>query len=249
MIRTLIVDDEENIREVIRRMLEENCENVEVVAESDGVKSTINAIRQYNPDLVLLDIKLIDGTGFDVLDQIDPIEFKVIFITAYEEYAVKAFKFSALDYLLKPVEAEDLIEAVKRTDQLLQHEMQIQLTAFSENMNTLENQRKKLILKTLDNIYLVKVQELLYCHSDGAYTEFITEGMDKIVVSKSLKEYQEMLGDQGFFRAHKSFLINLAHILRFEKAEGGYLVMSNEDKVPVSSRKREELLDLFDKLT
>jgi len=249
MIRTLIVDDEENIREVIRTMLRQYCHKVEIVAEADGVGTALEAIGKYHPDLVLLDIKLVDGTGFDVLNKLDPIDFKVIFITAYEEYAVKAFKFSALDYLLKPLEVEDLVEAVSRTEQILQHELQIQLNAFSDNMNAMGNKLKKLILKTLDNIYLLKVQELLYCRSDGAYTEFFTAGGQKIVVSKSLKEYQEMLNDQGFFRVHKSYLINLAHIVRFEKADGGFVVMSNNEKVPVSSRKREDLLSMFDKLT
>jgi two-component system LytT family response regulator len=249
MIKALIVDDEENIREVVRRMLEEYCKNVIIVGEADGVASGVEAVKKYQPDLILLDIKMGDGTGFDLLDRIDPVDFKVIFVTAYEEYAVKAFKFSALDYILKPIDPDEMVEAVQRTEEVLQHELQMQLSAFNDNLNIEDSPRKKIILKTLDNIYLLKLQDITYCESDGAYTKFHTEDDKEIMVSRSLKEYQEMLSDQGFFRVHKSYLINLSHINRFEKMDGGYVVMSNESKVPVSSRKKDQLLSLFEKLS
>jgi two-component system, LytTR family, response regulator len=249
LIKTLIVDDEDNVREVMRKLLNEYCENVSVVAEANSVKSGINAIKKYNPDLVLLDIKMGDGTGFDLIDNIETINFKVIFVTAFEEYAVKAFKFSALDYILKPVDPDELIEAVKRTEEVMQHEMQLQLSAFSSNMENTDVPRKKLVLKTLDNIFLVKLEDITYCESDGAYTKFHSFDQKEIMVSRSLKEYQEMLSDQGFFRVHKSFLINLSHILRFEKTDGGFVVLTNEDRVPVSSRKKDQLMSLFEKLS
>jgi len=249
LIKTIIIDDEDNVREVIRKLLSENCKNVKIVGEADGVSTGIEAISKHKPDLVLLDIKMGDGTGFDLLDKVEPVDFKLIFVTAFEEYAVKAFKFSALDYILKPVDPDELKEAVKRTEEVMQHELQLQLSAFNSNMEIPDTPRKKLILKTLDNIFLVNLEDITFCESDGAYTKFHAVDRKEIMVSRSLKEYQDMLSDQGFFRVHKSFLINLSHINRFEKGDGGFVVMSNEDKVPVSSRKKDQLMNLFERLS
>ncbi len=176
-------------------------------------------------------------------------DFKVIFVTAYDQFAIKAIKFSALDYLLKPVDPEDLIEAVKKAEKLVMHELNQQLNTLEDNMQTQDKFKKKIILKTFDNIHLVKLLDLVYCESRDNYTDFHLLNGKKILVSNTLKEYDEMLSEYGFFRAHKSYLINLIHIDRFEKAEGGSIVLVNEIKLPVASRKKEQLLEMLYRIT
>ncbi|MEZ5196999.1 MAG: LytTR family DNA-binding domain-containing protein [Bacteroidales bacterium] len=248
MLRTLIIDDEPHIRETLIHLVEKYCPQVKVVGEAESVASGIRAIREKIPELVLLDIKMDDGNGFDLLNHFENIDFKVIFITAYEKYAIQAFGFSAIDYLLKPVNPEKLAEAVKRAEQMVQQDFNTQLVTLKENLKTPENKNRKIILKTMENIYLLDVQEIIHCASDGNYTIFETINDEKIVVSKIIKEYDELLSDSGFFRVHRSHLINLKHIRRLSKQDGGYVVMSNGIEVPVSSRGRERLLELFEEI-
>jgi len=249
MLRTIIIDDEGPVRESLLELLKANCPEVKVIGQADSVKSGVAAILEHHPDLILLDIKMADGTGFDLMEQIEPAECKVIFITAYNEYAIKAIKFSALDYLLKPVDSAELVEAVNRADSMVSRELKTQLDTLVHNLNTDDRSKKKIILKTFDNIYLVKVADILCCESDGRYATFHFQSGEKVMVSNTLKYYQDILSEFGFYRIHKSFLINMEHIVRFEKSEGGYIILTNNLKIPVASRKREELLELFDKIT
>lgn len=249
MLRTIIIDDEPPVRESLREMLKEHCCNVKVIAEAGSVISGVEAILKHHPDLILLDIRMADGTGFDLLEQIEPQECKVIFVTAYNEYAIKAFKFSALDYLLKPVDSDELKVAVEKAEHQVVKELKTQLDTLVKNLDTEDQSKKKIILKTADNIYLLRVNDISCCESDGKYTMIYLADGKKVMVSTTLKFYQDLLTEYGFFRVHKSYLINLEHIQRFEKAEGGYLILGNELKIPVASRKREELLDLFDHIS
>lgn len=249
MLRTIVIDDEQSVRKTLEKLIDRYCPNVKLIAEADGVNSGIETIKKYHPDLILLDIKMDDGTGFDLLKQLEPVDFKVIFITAYDQYAIKAIKFSALDYLLKPVDPEDLTEAVNKAEKLLLHELNQQLGTLEENMLTQEKSKKKIILKTFDNIHLVKLFDIVYCESQDNYTNFHLLNNKKILVSNTLKDYDEMLSEYGFFRSHKSYLINLIHIDRFEKADGGSIVLNNEIKLPVASRKKEQLLEMLYKIT
>jgi two-component system, LytTR family, response regulator len=153
-----------------------------------------------------------------------------------------------VDYLLKPVNPEKLAEAVNRAEQQVQSSFNVQLDTLKENLASPENPNRKIILKTSDNVYLVKVQDIIHCGSDCNYTRFTLADGDKILVSKLLKDYDELLAGSGFFRVHRSNLINLKHIKRFEKQDGGYVVMSNGDKIPASTRGRERLMELFDEL-
>ena len=248
MQRTMIIDDEAHVRESLADMLRSHCPNAKVVAMADGVQSGLKAIRSHQPDLVLLDIKMSDGTGFDLLEKLENIDFRIIFITAFDQYAIKAFKFSALDYLLKPVESSDLKAAVDKADKLSQKEINTQLNTLANNLQTDEQAKKKIILKTFDNIHLVKVKDIVYLESDGRYTTVWLATGDHVIISETLKHYHEMLNDMGFYRLHKSYLINLEYIQRFEKAEGGYVILEGGAKVPVASRKREDLLELFDRI-
>ena len=246
--RTLIIDDETHVRETLKSLLKEYCPQVRIIGEANSVASGIKAIREKSPELVLLDIKMDDGTGFDLLEHFDNITFKIIFITAYEQHAVEAFRFSAVDYILKPVNPEKLADAVQRAEKLVQQTFITQLDALRENINPLNKKNKKIVIKTSGNIYLLNTRDIIHCESDDCYTVIETVQGEKIIVSKVLKEYDELLSGFGFFRVHRSHLVNLQHIKRFEKQDGGYVVMTNNKKIPVSSRSRERLLDLFEEI-
>ena len=249
MLRTIIIDDEESVRGTLKKLIKRFCPNARLVGEADGVESGVKAIKKHHPDLVLLDIKMDDGTGFDVLNQLEPIDFKVIFITAYDQYAIKAIKFSALDYLLKPVDPDDLTTAINKAEKLMIDEQNQQLSTLEDNMQTKDKTKKKIILRTFDNIHLVKLSDIVYCESNDNYTNFHLLNNKTILVSNTLKEYDQMLIEFGFFRAHKSYLINLIHIDRFEKVDGGTIVLTDEIKLPVASRKKELLLEMLHRIT
>ncbi len=247
MLRAIIIDDEAHMRQSLEKLVKDYCPNIKLVAKADGVETGFDAIKRHHPDLVLLDIQLKDGTGFDLLKKLEPIDFKVIFITAYDEYAIKAIKFSALDYLLKPVGAEDLKEAIDKAEKLVIKKLNTQLGVLEDDMRSGGN--KKIILKTFENIYLVKVSDIIYCKAEDNYTEFHLLDAVKILVSQTLKEYEEILSDFGFFRVHQSYLINLVHIKRFEKAEGGSVILTDDHKVPVASRKKDQVLELLNRIS
>lgn len=248
MIRVVIVDDEPHVRDGLVKLIGKHCRNVTLVGTAGSVREGREVIRQQHPDLVLLDIKMDDETGFDLLKQLDPVDFKVIFITAYEQFAVKAFKFSALDYLLKPVDPDELTEAVNKAEMMLQHDLRIRISALENNLAPGADRHKKLVLKTSDNIYIIEIPKITHCESEGSYTVIFLEDGRKIMASRNLKEYDDMLSDQGFYRIHKSFLINLSFVEQFEKGEGGFVVLRNGIKIPVASRKRLQLLNMFDHL-
>lgn len=249
MLRTIIIDDEESVRKTLEKLVKRYCTNVKIVGEGSGVESGVKAIKKQHPDLILLDIKMEDGSGFDLLKQLEPVDFKVIFVTAYDQYAIKAIKFSALDYLLKPVDPDDLTKAINKAEKLMVDELNQQLDVLADNMQTGDREKKKIILKTFDNIHLVKLNDIVYCEADDNYTIFHLLNKKTILISATLKEYDEMLTEFGFFRAHKSYLINLVHIERFEKAEGGAVILANEIKLPVASRKKEQLMEMLHRIT
>jgi two-component system LytT family response regulator len=248
MLGALIIDDELHMRDSLAKLLGKHCPQVAVVGEANGVYSGIKAIQDLQPDLVLLDIQMEDGTGFDLLNSLKTIDFKLIFVTAYDQFAMQAFRFSAVDYLLKPVNPLLLVEAIERATQLMQKHHDLQMQALQENLNNAKSQDKKIILKTTENIYLLTLHDIISCESDNNYTNIYTSDGEKILVSKTLKEYDDLLTCCGFYRVHKSYLINLSHIKRFEKQDGGYIVLTNDMKVPVASRKRDEMLEMLERM-
>lgn len=248
MLRTLIIDDEDHIHDTLGIMLARCCPRVDVVGHADGLVSGVKAIEKLNPGLVLLDVQLADGSGFELLKSLTSISFQVIFITAYDKYAIDAFKFSAIDYLLKPINPEQLSDAVVRAQLVINDHLRLQMHALDENLRSGSLQDRRIILKTQDNVYLIELRNIVSCESDSCYTTVHTTTGDRIMVAKTLKDYEELLAGCGFYRVHKSFLINLAHIKRFEKQDGGYIVLTNELKIPVASRKREEMLELMEKM-
>ena len=248
MIKVIIVDDENLIRKMITGILNSECPDVSVLAQSGSVESAYIAIKNHNPDLVLLDIKLSDGTGFDLLERFDTINFKVVFVTAFEEYAIKAFEFSAIDYVVKPINPENLMLAIKKAEHSIQAELSLKLNTLLSNLSTPSDNNKKIILKTSDNIHIININNILRLESDQNYSVFHLLDGRNIMVSKNLGEYEELLSQNDFFRVHKSHLINLKQIKRYEKSNGGNLVMSNDSHIPVASRKKEQLLGIFERL-
>jgi len=245
MISVIVVDDEQKARETIINILGLSNLDFKISGEADSVNSAYDLINKKHPDLVLLDINLPDGTGFDLIKMFSHINFKVIFITAHEEYAIKAFKFSALDYILKPITAGDLIQAVEKADETIsKEENEIKINAVLSNLEKI----KKIVLKTAESIHIVQVKNIIRCEADVNYTTFYLDNGESLLVSKTLKEYSELLETSGFFRTHQSHLVNFDHILRYDKTEGGHLVMNDESIVPVSSRKKDDLFKLFERM-
>ncbi len=245
MTSIVVIDDEPKARETIINILALCPVEISVVGEAEDVQSGYDIISKKNPDLILLDINLPDGTGFDLLKKFEKIRFKIIFITAHEEHAIKAFKYSALDYILKPVIAGELIRAVvKATDTLHIEETELKFAAFLSNLDKL----KKLVLKTSESIHIINVNDIIRCEADINYTTFYLKNGKKLLVSKTLKEYAELLKHSDFYRTHQSHLVNLDHISRYDKMEGGHLVMIDESIVPVSTRKKEQLFRFFENI-
>jgi two-component system, LytTR family, response regulator len=247
--KILVVDNETNIREGVVSMIENFCENVTGIHEAEGVISGIEKIEEVSPDVVFLDVELDDGTGMDLLSKLTEINFHLIFITAHNKYAIDAFKFSAIDFLLKPIAPDDLIAAFEKAKQLHKNKyLSQQLQIMQQSLLKIVSKEKKIVLKDSSSIYFVNVNDIIRCESSGQYTEFYFEEAKRIVISKSLKEYEELLEPYGFIRPHHSHLINTNKILRFDKINGGSLIMEDQTEVPVSHRKKSDILNLLDNL-
>lgn len=245
MISVAVIDDEPRARETIINILSLSKHDLQVAGEAADISSGFDLINRTNPDLVLLDINLTDGTGFDLLKKFEKINFKLIFITAYEEYAINAIKFSALDYVMKPIAAGELLKAIDKANEMIsKEETELKLNTFLSNLDKL----RKIVLKTAESIHIIEVKHIIRCEADVNYTTFFLENNKQLLVSKTLKEYAELLIPSGFFRTHQSHLVNLEHVLRFDKGEGGHLVMDDNSIVPVSTRNREALFKAFEAL-
>ncbi len=249
MIKAAIIDDNPGIRATNKRLLAEYFIKVELVGEADSVESGYELIRKTRPHLVLLDIELNGGTGFQLLQRLKPYSFKVIFITGHDQYALKAIKFHAIDYILKPVNATEFQTAVQSTLDLIKANFPTngQNDHFLQNINQ-NNGPNKIMLRTSSALYLVNVADILFCKNDNSYTTFYLSTGEKIMVSKGIVFYDEILSESGFFRPHQSYLVNLNHIRRVDKADGGFVILDSDDEIPVSSRRKKALMQLLDNL-
>lgn len=260
MIRSIIIEDEVKSSKLLAGLINTHCPNVEVLASADSVSSGFDAFYQHNPDLIFLDIVMPKRNGFQLLEKIKDFDIEVIFTTAHDQYAVKAIKFSALDYLLKPINVEDLQRAVKKVELKLseKHEKKSineRLNVFLENANTQTNQ-KKIGLPTQNGINFLPIKEILLCKAEGNYSIiYMTENGEKEIYTRTLKEIEDLLSESNFIRVHRSYLINLDHLKKYYRTnhsdefdgDGGCAIMSNNLKVPVSRDKRKLLLNLFSK--
>jgi two-component system LytT family response regulator len=233
----VIIDDEPNNRQLLQNMLAIYCKNVNVLATAEGVQSGYSVIQEYEPDVVFLDIQMADGTGFDLLTLFGEINFNVIFTTAFQEYAIKAFQFSAVDYLLKPISPEYLIKAINKLQKLKHSETEIK-TLLS---NIKQHDDKKIVVKTHDRIYCLNIKDIIRCEADSSYTTIFLQDEHKIFVARQLKEFDEMLSPDGFMRIHQSHLINLSQLFYYQKANN-LAMMKDGSAIAVSAKKKEELL-------
>lgn len=246
-IRTLIVEDEPSAAQALEKLLALHCPEVEVVGHAQSVKEGSELIETLEPELILLDIQLGKEHSFQLLEKLPELSNPhIIFTTAYSEYAVEAFRFSAVDYLLKPIDADQLREAIdKVVMQMKTQESNTNLNVLIENMQSNQGQKKKLVLSTLDALHVIEIGAIIRCKSDMNYTIFYLVGGKELIISKTLKEFEKQLTPYGFLRIHKSWLINKFHITAYDKTDGGYAIMQDESRVPVSDLKREYLLKVI----
>lgn len=247
MTKILIVDDETRTREMIAKMIDSLGYDVETIPEGSSVETAIQAIHDHQPEIVFLDIQMPDGTGFDVIKAIEDKNFEVIFITAHEEFAIKAIKFSALDYLLKPVDPSELKDALDRALESIGHrEESQQFEALKLNINPSE--KRRLVLKTQESVHVVELDDIIRCEADRNYTSFFLKGNKKILVSKTLKEYETLLASYNFLRVQQSHLININFVDRYDKKNGGAVVMKDGSEVPLSPAKRDIFFNRLENL-
>ncbi|MFT5857998.1 MAG: two-component system LytT family response regulator [Flavobacteriaceae bacterium] len=238
MKKVLIIDDENRTRSLIAKMIDSFGFDVEAIPDGENVQSGIKAIEKHNPDIVFLDIQMPDGTGFDVIRSIENKNFEVIFITAHEEFAIKAIKFSALDYLLKPVDAGELKSALEKALELVGDENSSpQFDALHSNIQ--KGEKRRLVLKTQESVHVVDLDQIIRCEADRNYTSFFLLDNKRILVSKTLKEYETLLSSHNFLRVQQSHLINVDYVDRYDKKNGGAVVMKDGSEVPLSPAKRE----------
>ncbi len=243
MIKTIIVEDEKNIRENLQKLLKEYCPQVEIIAVCGSAKEGRKAIIKHKPDLIFLDIEMPEENGFQMLERIPSIDFEVVFATAFDQYGIKAIKFCALDYLLKPIDITELLNAIKKVEERIQEKSANNRILQLINNKNFAKSSKKIALPLSDKIEFVEVQSIIRCQSEGNYTHFFLKNGQKLMVSKTLKEYDELLTDSGFLRTHQSHLINLKEIKSFVKSDGGYIVMNDGSTAYISRQRRETVQD------
>ncbi len=242
MIRTVVIDDEESNVELISNLIQLYAPNLQLAGVAHSVASGCHVILQQRPELVFLDVQMGDGTGFDLLKQLGNINFKVIFITAHQEFAIEAFHFSAQDYLLKPVSPSQLMSAIQKAAQAISNdELRLKLDTLLSNFEESSVRKKKIVLKTLERVYAVSSNEIIRFEADGSYTTAYLQDGKKIVVSRLLKDFEDLLGGCEFFRVHQSHLVNLDFLFCFEKGDS-VIVLKDQSVIPVSARKKELLL-------
>lgn len=248
MIKCILVDDEKNALEMMEWLLKTYCPQVEIVAMCNSAQQGIEAINKFKPDVVFLDIEMPKMNGFDMLEQFEKLFFDVVFCTAYDQFAIKAFKYSALNYLLKPVDPEDLKLTVKRIEERRTVPSREQFEILLQNMQQpAKSTPHRIALTSGDGLIFVPTSEIIYCEAESNYTNVVLVGGKKILVSKVLKEIDEALAGVDFYRVHSSFLININHIKKFVRGDGGYIIMDNDATVSVSRNRKQEFMELFSK--
>ncbi|MCX6233030.1 MAG: LytTR family DNA-binding domain-containing protein [Bacteroidetes bacterium] len=249
MIKAVIIDDEKKSRDALIGLIDRYCPEVFVLAQADGCMDGIEKVKLNKPDIVFLDIQMPDGSGFNFLEAFDEFNFEVIFATAHDQFAIKAIKYSALDYLLKPINPDDLKEAIQKYIEK-QHKGEISnnIKVLLDNMKLPNSEAKKIILSTSEGIHVIGTDEIIRCESDDYYTKFFLTDGKTILISKTLKQNEAMLSDFNFIRPHKSHLVNIKYIKSYLKVDGGYILMTDGCKIPVSRRKRDSIISMLNHL-
>jgi len=249
MMRVVLIDDEISNLENLQTLLEKHCPQVTIIATAQSVSDAVDAIEKHLPDLVFLDIQMGDTTGFDILKLLPSRNFEVIFVTAYDQYGIQAVKFAALDYLLKPIDIEELINAVKKAEHKLATQIQTsQLDFLLQQLKKPEANVTKIALQMQNEIRYVSLSEIIRCEADNTYTHFFLSSNERIVVSKSLKEYADLLRLSGFLRTHQSHLVNPKYVKSWLKEDGGILLLMSGEKIPVSKPNKETVKQALQQL-
>ncbi|PJE40004.1 MAG: DNA-binding response regulator [Flavobacterium sp.] len=249
MITALLIDDDSNLRNGMKSLLARYAPEIRIIGEADSVETGVKIVLQNQPQVVFLDIHLGDGSGFDLLEEVNQrgkLNSQIVFITAHEQYAIKAFRFSALDFLLKPVDPEELQKVIEKLQQVIdKNDSVAHIDLLLENIRKKVDNFKRIALSNSDGIHLFEVSDIIRCESEDNYTKFYIKNSKPILISKTLKEYEELLTEHGFERIHQSHLINLAYLKSYIKKDGGYVIMADNANLPISQRKKERLQELL----
>lgn len=242
----IIIDNEPHIISTLQALIKHYCPQVEIIGSADGCGSGERLILESNPDMVFLDVEMDDGTGIDLVKKLSYKHLHVIFITAHDKYAIDAFKCSAIDFLLKPVDPDDLVKAVEKLGKVRKtDDLEKQVSVLTDHLKGGNSRQKKIVLSDYESMHLVKIEDIVWCVAEGSYTRFKLLDASEIMVSKNLKSYEDILSGHDFIRIHNSYLVNINHIKRFERTEGGVVIMDNGGVLPVSVRKKDSLMNIL----
>lgn len=243
MLTAVIVDDETSGREIITLLLGKYAPDVSVVGQASTVTDAIQLISDTQPDILFLDIELPTGTGFSILEQVPELKSDIIFVTAYDKYALEAIRISAIDYLLKPIDREEFVKAIDKVRKARERKRDNStISDFLSNYRQSQGRQDRIVLPTQDGFQVVHAEEVIWCQGDGAYTRFFMTAGRQIMVSKMLKEFDSILEVHGFFRIHRSHMVNIAHVRRYFKGKGGEVEMSDGNVLAVSREKKDEFI-------
>jgi two-component system LytT family response regulator len=250
MITAVLIDDDKHLRKGLKALLDRYTKQINVIGEAESVKTGVLILEKLQPQVLFLDIHLSDGTGFDILEQLaksrGKINAHIVFITAHEQYALKAFKFSALDFILKPVDPEELQNTIAKIKEVVGKNSSFEhIDLLLENIRKKVDNFKRIALSTSDGIHLFEVSDIIRCEAKVNYTEFFIKNHKPLLISRTLKEYEEMLAEHGFERVHQSHLINLSYLKSYIKSDGGYVIMADNTNIPIAQSKREKLQELI----
>ena len=238
-IKTIIIDDEEDARQMLQLLLKKYS-SIEIIGEAASVQEGITLIKESNPVLVFLDIELTDGTGFDLLNHFPEADFQIVFVTAYDEFAIKAFKYNAIDYLLKPIDPLELEKVIQKIQNGIQPNWAKQIDALLSTVK--EKKVEKILLGTSEGMHVIKLSEIIHIEAEGSYCNIFLINNDRLIVSKNMKELESLLDSKIFFRAHQSYIVNLNFVKKVLKDEGGLILLQDDSKVPISRRRKEDFL-------
>lgn len=243
-IRCALIEDEPDNRHNLRLLIGTYCPQLEIVAEAGSVEEALRVVRQARPELMFLDVELQDGTGFDLLVGLQGLDVNVIFVTAYTHYAIKAIKFNAVDYIMKPIDIHELCQAVDKASRRSEaQDSLLKIKNLISNLGAADNGSKRIALASLDSLKMVEVRNIIRLEGENNYTRFHFKGEPSMLVSKTIKEYETVLHDFDFFRVHQSHLVNMAYVTAYIKGEGGYLVMTDGTQVTVSRHRKADLME------
>lgn len=245
-IRAIIIEDEEVSRVTLSNYLAKYCPQITLVGMAENIAIGQEAIEKHKPHLVFLDVEMPYGNGFDLLEKLEAIEFELIFVTAFSNYALKALNMSASYYLLKPIDIDELITAVEKVEENLKNKERIMSAQILKtNLDTVENQLKRIVLPELEGFEVAQLKDIVYCKANDNLTDFVFADGRKKTICKTLKHFDEVLSDSGFFRIHKSYLINMDHVTGFKRGKGGYAQLSNGDEIEIAVRRKQDFLQQF----